>query len=124
MANLVALQDIASANGGNRAFGLPGYAASVDYVWGRISEVAGTKAWKQDFPAWFGQVETISLSVAGEPIFVYGLMYSPSTNEEGITAPIVAGPEGAAACDVASYDGLDVTDKIVLVQRFRCPTGT
>ena len=32
LAHLRALQDIASANGGNRAAGTPGYDASVDYV--------------------------------------------------------------------------------------------
>ncbi|GAB1321093.1 Peptide hydrolase [Madurella fahalii] len=123
MANLRALNDIAYANGGNRAFGLPGYAASVDYVWNRISRVPGTKAWKQDFPALFGFVESIDLKVGGEDIYVYGLTYSPSTSPEGITAEIVAGPEGAAGCDDSSYDDLDVAGKIVLVQRFRCPTG-
>ncbi|KAK4164048.1 putative aminopeptidase precursor [Cladorrhinum sp. PSN259] len=123
MANLQNLNDIAFANGGNRAFGLPGYAASVDYVWNKVSKVKGVKAVKQDFPALFNFVEAISLSVGGEDIYVYGLTYSPSTDADGITAEIVAGPEGAAGCDVASYAGLDVKDKIVLVQRFRCPTG-
>ena len=32
MAHLTKLQEIADANGGNRALGSPGYAASVDYV--------------------------------------------------------------------------------------------
>ncbi|KAM5381897.1 hypothetical protein ACJZ2D_002887 [Fusarium nematophilum] len=123
MGNLEALNDIAFDNGGNRAFGLPGYAASVDYIWGRISKVKGAKVWKQNFPALFAFVNSIELKVDGEPIYVHGLTYSPSTSEEGITAEIVLGPEGAAGCDVASYDGLDVEGKIVLVQRFRCPTG-
>lgn len=123
MANLRALDDIANANGGNRAFGLPGYAASVDYIWDRISGVPGTRAWKQEFDALFTIVESIELKVGGQDIYVYGLTYSPSTSPEGITAEIVAGPEGAAGCDDSSYDDLDVAGKIVLVQRFRCPTG-
>ncbi|KAK3374784.1 hypothetical protein B0H63DRAFT_562791 [Podospora didyma] len=122
-ANLVALNDIAFANGGNRAFGLPGYAASVDYVWNRISKIPGTKAWKQNFPALFNYVEAIDLKVAGEDIYVFGLTYSPSTSAEGITAQIVAGPEGAIGCEDAGYAGLDVKGKIVLVQRGTCPTG-
>jgi hypothetical protein len=121
--NLQALNDIAFANGGNRAFGLPGYAASVDYVWKKISKVPGTRAWKQDFDALFNQVLSISLKVDGEDIYVYGLSYSPSTPPEGITAEIVAGPEGAAGCNDEAYADLDVAGKIVLVQRFRCPTG-
>lgn len=123
MSNLQDLNKIAFANGGNRAFGLPGYAASVDYVWKRVSRVPGAKAWKQDFPALFNFVQSISLTVEGENVYVYGLTYSPSTSAEGITAEIVAGPDGAAGCDDASYAGLDVKGKIVLVQRFRCPTG-
>ncbi|KAK3314366.1 aminopeptidase Y [Apodospora peruviana] len=123
MSNLVALNDIASAHGGNRAFGLPGYAASVNYVWDRISTIPGTKSWKQDFSALFNIVESISLKINDEDIYVFGLSYSPSTSREGIVAEIVAGPEGAAGCEDKSYDGLDVKDKIVLVQRFRCPTG-
>ncbi|KAI8304511.1 putative leucine aminopeptidase 2 [Colletotrichum sp. SAR11_240] len=123
MANLEALNEIAFANGGNRAFGLPGYAASVDYVWDRISSIPATRAWKQDFPATFGQVVSIDFSIDDESIYVFGLTYSPSTSEEGITAELVLGPDGAAGCDAANYDGLDVAGKIVLVQRFRCPTG-
>lgn len=123
MANLHALNDIAETNGGNRAFGLPGYAASVDYVWDRISRVPGTRAWKQEFEGLFNFVRSIELKVGGETIYVFGLTYSPSTSPEGITAEIVAGPEGAAGCEDSSYDSLDVTGKIVLVQRFRCPTG-
>ncbi|KAK2031948.1 peptidase family M28 [Colletotrichum zoysiae] len=123
MANLKALNEIAFANGGNRAFGLPGYAASVDYVWNRVSNIPGTKAWKQDFPATFGQVTSISFNIDGESIYVFGLTYSPSTSEEGITAELVLGPEGAAGCDAVNYEGLNVQGKIVLVQRYRCPTG-
>ncbi|KAH9907516.1 peptidase family M28 [Xylariomycetidae sp. FL2044] len=124
MANLEALQEIASANGGNRAFGLPGYAASVDYVWSRVANATGTRAWKQDFTALFAQVESIELRINDEaPTYVFGLTYSPSTGAEGVTADLVLGPEAEAGCDVASYDGLDVAGKIVLVQRFACPTG-
>ncbi|KAK1997652.1 peptidase family M28 [Colletotrichum falcatum] len=123
MGNLKALNEIAFANGGNRAFGLPGYAASVNYVWDRVSNISGTKAWKQDFPATFGQVISIDFKVDGESIYVFGITYSPSTSEEGITTDVVLGPEGAAGCDAANYEGLNVQGKIVLVQRFRCPTG-
>ena len=46
MSHLVALDNIATANNGNRAFGLPGYTASVDYIWERVSNIPGTRAWK------------------------------------------------------------------------------
>ncbi|KAF5976318.1 aminopeptidase Y precursor vacuolar [Fusarium coicis] len=123
MSNLETFNDIAFANGGNRAFGLPGYDASVDYIFKRISKVKTAKVWKQNFPALFAFVDSIELKVDDTPVYVYGLTYSPSTSEEGITAEIALGPEGAAGCDASSYDDLDVKGKIVLVQRFRCPTG-
>ncbi|KAH8157245.1 hypothetical protein CIB48_g11004 [Xylaria polymorpha] len=99
---------IASANGGNRAFGLPGYAASVDYVWEKVSKIKGAKAWKQDFPSLFNYVESIELKFNNESIYVYGLTYSPSTPDEGITADLVLGPEGTSGCDATNYAGLDV----------------
>ncbi|CRK49031.1 hypothetical protein BN1723_016985 [Verticillium longisporum] len=55
--------------------------------------------------------------------YIYGISYSPSTPKEGITSEIVLGPAGAAGCDAKNYEGLDVKGKIVLTQRFRCPTG-
>ncbi|KAI0437076.1 peptidase family M28 [Xylaria telfairii] len=121
--HLVALDKIASANGGNRAFGLPGYAASVDYVWEKVSKIKGAKAWKQDFPSLFNYVESIELKFNDESTYVYGLTYSPSTPDEGITADLVLGPEGTLGCDATNYAGLDVEGKVVLVDRFQCPVG-
>ncbi|KAK8875234.1 peptidase family M28 [Apiospora arundinis] len=123
MSHLEELNKIALAHGGNRAFGLPGYDASVDYVYGLVSQYPGAKAWKQDLPGLYNSVESIEFKVGDNSMYVYGLTYSPSTSKEGLTAQLVLGPEGAAACDAANYAGLDVKDKIVLVQRFRCPTG-
>ncbi|KAL8297750.1 hypothetical protein RB600_002665 [Gaeumannomyces tritici] len=123
MKNLQVLNDIAYANGGNRAFGLPGNQATIDYIFDRVSNVPGTKAWKQELGALFNYVASIKLTIAGADTYVYGLTYSPSTSEEGITADLVLGPEGAAGCDAANYSGLDVAGKIVLIDRFRCPTS-
>lgn len=124
MKNLQVLNDLAYANGGNRAFGLPGNVATVDYIFDRVSGVPGTRAWKQEFGAQFAQVQSLSIKFNGENVGpAYGLTYSPSTSAEGIEAEIVVGPEGAAGCDPANYAGLDVSGKIVLVDRFRCPTG-
>ncbi|TLD15259.1 hypothetical protein PspLS_10695 [Pyricularia sp. CBS 133598] len=124
MKNLQVLNDLAYANGGNRAFGLPGNVATVDYIFDRVSGVPGTRAWKQEFGAQFAQVQSLSIKFNGANVGpAYGLTYSPSTSVEGIEAEIVVGPEGAAGCDPANYAGLDVSGKIVLVDRFRCPTG-
>jgi Zn-dependent M28 family amino/carboxypeptidase len=124
MKNLERLQEIATANGGNRAFGLPGYAASVDYVVSKVSNSTSYKSWTQDFPALYNDVVSITFRVDDTEYYVFGPTYSPSTTAEGVTAPLVLGPSGEAACSVDGYEGLDVTDKIVLVQRGTCPDAT
>ncbi|KAE8829728.1 hypothetical protein HRS9139_06352 [Pyrenophora teres f. teres] len=123
MGNLEAFDDIAKANGGNRAFGLPGYAASVDYM---LAKTQNThfKTWTQDFPALFNQISSISFSVSNTSYRVIGLSYSPSTTPEGLTLPLVLGASGPEGCTNEAYDKLDVAGKIVLVQRGSCPDGT
>ncbi|KAH7126641.1 aminopeptidase-like protein Y [Dendryphion nanum] len=124
MDNLVKLDEIAKANGGNRAFGLPGYAASVDYILSRTQKSSNFITYTQDFPALFSRVDSISFSATNKTYYVIGLTYSPSTSKEGITAPIVPGVFGAEGCTNAAYQNIDVKGKIVLVQRGSCPDGT
>jgi hypothetical protein len=118
------LDSIAHANGGNRAFGRPGYDASRDYILSRINASSNFRSWTQDFPALFAEVKSITFRVGETEYYVFGPTYSPSTSAEGVTAPLVLGPEGEAACNATGYAGLDVTDKMVLVQRGRCPDNT
>jgi hypothetical protein len=124
MKNLERLDEIATANGGNRAFGLPGYDASVDYVMSKISDSKTYDSWTQDFPALYNDVVSITFRVDDTDYYVFGPTYSPSTSEEGVTAPLVLGPSGEAACTADGYAGLNVTDKMVLVQRGLCPDGS
>lgn len=120
-ADLVAFDEIATANGGNRAFGYPGYGASVDFVWSKISQLDGIKVWKQDFPAVFSRDSGANLTVNGVRFEAFPVYTSPYTPTGGLTADVVVGPEGSAGCDIASYSNLDVTDKIVLVEAGDCP---
>ncbi|EPS36124.1 hypothetical protein H072_10433 [Dactylellina haptotyla CBS 200.50] len=117
------LDRLASENGGNRAFGLPGYTASVNYVKSRLAKSKKYKSWTQDFPALFSRVESIDFTVTGKSYYIYGLTYSPSTSAEGIDALLVKGPSGTDACNANAYQNLDVKGKIVLVERGTCPTG-
>ncbi|KAH6918090.1 hypothetical protein BKA70DRAFT_8104 [Coprinopsis sp. MPI-PUGE-AT-0042] len=125
MGNLAEFQKIATANGGNRAFGLPGFRASADYVLAEVKKLKRTiDVREQEFTALFAQTEEIQFNEVGkDPLYVFGLTYSPSTSDEGITAPLALGPAGLPGCDASGYTE-DVTDKIVLVQRFRCPDST
>lgn len=124
MKNLNRLNQIARNNGGNRAFGYPGFAASRDYVFERVNRFSHKiDSWIQDFPALFNNVDSISFKVGETDYYVFGLTYSPSTTPEGVTAQLVLGPGGPEGCTVDGYAGYDVKGKIVLVQRGTCPTG-
>lgn len=120
MTNLEKLSDIANDNGGNRAFGHPGYDASVDFIYDELSKLEGFSVWKQDLSAFFANTTALGLTVNGESIPAVDLLYSPSTPEEGVTRELVLAPEGKAACSVDNYAGIDAKDKIVLVQRGSC----
>lgn len=124
MGNLEAFDSIAKKNGGNRAFGLPGYAASVKYILQKTEKSKYYKTWVQDFPALFNRVDSIKFSVGNTSYHVVGLSYSPSTTPEGLTLPLILGASGPEGCTNESYNNLDVKDKIVLVQRGTCPDGT
>jgi hypothetical protein len=126
MKNLNRLATIAAKNGGNRAFGLPGYRASVEFVVERLQKFKRTvNVEEQEFEALFAMVDDIKLNEVGEEdVYVFGLTYSPSTLAEGITGELALGPDGLDGCSASGYEGKDVKDRIVLVQRFRCPDGT
>uniref|UniRef100_A0A8H7NNG4 Peptide hydrolase n=1 Tax=Bionectria ochroleuca TaxID=29856 RepID=A0A8H7NNG4_BIOOC len=124
MANLEKLNEIAYANGGNRAFGRPGYEASVDFIYGEVSKLKGFNSWIQDFPALFTNTTAQSVTVDGETYRTVALTYTPSTPEEGFTRQLVHAPEGTDACFVEKYEGIDAKDKIVLVERGLCDDGT
>jgi Zn-dependent M28 family amino/carboxypeptidase len=124
MGNLRKLDYIAKANGGNRAFGWPGYKASVDYILSRTANSSNFNTWTQDFSALYQHVDSISFKADNQSITVIGLTYSPSTSAEGITAPLALGASGSEGCTNESYANLDVKGKIVLVQRGSCPDGT
>jgi len=124
MENLRQLDKIAKANGNNRAFGLSGYAASVNYVLSRTANSPNFVTWVQDFPALFQQVQSIKFSASNTSYHVIGFTYSPSTTKEGITAPLVLGATGDAGCTNEGYANLDVKGKIVIVQRGLCPDQT
>ncbi|CZT43178.1 related to aminopeptidase Y precursor, vacuolar [Rhynchosporium secalis] len=124
MKNLANLQKIASRNNNNRAFGYSGFAESVEFITDRLSKLSKTSSFYiQDFPALWTNVTSISLKIDGVDTYVFGLQYSPSTSSEGVTLPLVLGPNGTAACTADGYAGLNVTGKAVLVERGTCVGG-
>lgn len=94
--NLWHLNQIANKNNGTRAFGLPGYKASSDYVLERVKYRFGDQfdSWVQYFNHTFEQTREISVTGPdGEAVEVITLLYNNATPlPEGITAPLIDTP--------------------------------
>ncbi|QGK68297.1 M28 family peptidase [Allosaccharopolyspora coralli] len=118
--HLIALQRIADQNGGNRATGLPGYDASVEYVAGKLRNAGFDVTTPTfDYTAWY--LDAFALHVDGAPVEGDALEYSTSTPEGGLTAPLaVVPPDSTPGCEASDYDGLDVTGQVALIQRGEC----
>lgn len=124
--NLWNFNKIARDNGGNRAFGLPGYEASGDYILERVQKRFATTidAHKQYFNHTFAQIRDISVTGPdGESVEVIALTYNPATPAEGITAPLIDIPvddERGSACFEDQWEGIDATGKLALIKRGEC----
>ncbi|CAE6415355.1 unnamed protein product [Rhizoctonia solani] len=119
------LQSFADKSNGTRVFGSKGYNASVDYV-ATIAKLAGYDVQRQTFPYEYSEVLTQKF-VAGAPINISAMTYSPSTPLGGVTAPLVLIPDPdappSAGCTPADFAGVDVKGKIALIQRGACNFG-
>lgn len=139
--HLQALQKIAEANGGTRASGTPGYAASRDYVIGQLKK-AGYKPTVQEFQfpffsenstAAFEQLTPDAVTYAPTPPdgssvgdFVT-MEYSGSGEATGVVQPVdVVIPPGAepnsstSGCEASDFAGFPA-GAVALVQRGTCP---
>lgn len=92
---LTDLDGIAQRNDGNRAFGLPGYKASVDYIREQVED--GLKdsfdTWIQPFNHTFEQTRNIRVTgPTGGTVYALSVMYNPPTPEEGIRALMIDTP--------------------------------
>lgn len=128
------LNDIGDANGGNRAFGLPGFKASVDYVLERIgatgagaltNETSALKTWVQPFNHTFEQTREISVTGPdGEDVYVLTLLYNAATPvPDGVTGALVDTPVDdvrGSGCFADQWEGVDAAGKIALVKRGVC----
>ena len=90
------MNHIANKNGGNRAFGLPGYKASSDYVLERVQKRFGKEfdTYLQYFNHTFEQTRKISVTgPSGEDVLVRTLLYNTATPlPGGITATLIDTP--------------------------------
>jgi aminopeptidase Y len=124
--NLWNLNKIARDNGGNRAFGLPGYEASGDYILERVQKrfASTIDAHKQFFNHTFVQIRDISVTGPdGKEVESIALNYNPATPAEGITAPLIDTPVDDARgsmCFEDQWTGIDATGKLALIKRGSC----
>jgi Zn-dependent M28 family amino/carboxypeptidase len=129
-AHMVALDNIATANGGERASGTPGYQASVDYVVGLLGP-AGYQITVQpfDFP-FFDEPSPSELErVSPDPkVFVNGtdfatMTYSGAGNATGTLQAIdvLMPPTGGSTsgCEVSDFAGF-APGNVALIQRGTC----
>jgi Zn-dependent M28 family amino/carboxypeptidase len=119
-ADLAALQRIADANGGTRAAGTAGYAASVRYVRDQLTR-AGYRADVPTFP-FTSYTEFVErgrqIAPRRRSFRVEALDYSPSTPQRGLRGRIVAADDGCEATDFIGVRG-----RIALARRGACFTA-
>lgn len=130
--HLEALQAISDANDGTRASGTPGYAASRDYVVGKL-RAAGYAPTVQafDFP-FYRQLapSTFAQTAPTQRGFVEGTDYALMTysGSGDVTAPVQAvdlnlGGASTSGCEVSDFTGF-TAGNVALVRRGACSFGT
>ena len=123
MAHLRALQDIANANGGNRALGTSGYDASVEYVAKALRD-KGFDVQTPEFEVRLPWADAPTLTVAGAGTTAKPLEYTVGAPGQGVSGPLVAArAEDTPGCTAQDYDGLPTQGAVVLVDRGSCPFG-
>ncbi|KWX65936.1 M28 family metallopeptidase [Mycobacterium sp. NAZ190054] len=117
--HLVELQEIADANGGNRADGTPGFQASVDYV-AQLLRDNGFDVQTPEFERLTGsQGGTPALTVAGRHFRVDQASMMITTAPGGLKAPTLR-PRRPAGCTAADYGDVSVAGAIAVVDDSGC----
>ncbi|MEV4223036.1 M28 family metallopeptidase [Nonomuraea sp. NPDC049725] len=128
--HLKTFQALATANGGNRAAGTPGYDASRDYVAGKLRQ-AGYKVslqpinfvegWTENSPPLLGSYTpnedfyTFQPSPAGDVTAV--------VQGVDLTLPPSPAPSSTSGCEASDFAGFQAGN-IALIQRGTCPFAT
>ncbi|RJQ77427.1 M28 family peptidase [Pseudonocardiaceae bacterium YIM PH 21723] len=119
--HLRALQRIADTHGGTRDTATPGYAASVEYVAGKLRD-AGFLVDTPEFPYDEGVTEAAGLTVGSSKPAVAPALYTVNTPAGGLTAPLAVAPtdDASPGCEASDYANTPVKGSIVLVRRGSC----
>ncbi|KAH7173595.1 uncharacterized protein B0J16DRAFT_389479 [Fusarium flagelliforme] len=119
------LNQIALDNNNNRAFGLPGYKASLEFVQERLRHGNHFDISVQPFTHLFSQTRKAALTgPEGENVDVVSLQYNHATPlPGGVTAPLVLVPiddERGSGCFQEQWADVDVKGKVALIKRGKC----
>ncbi|MFK0045829.1 M28 family metallopeptidase [Streptomyces sp. NPDC090741] len=124
--HLARFQQIADANGGNRAAGTPGHAASAAYVHDTLKK-AGYDVSYQDFDIYEAHTKTekttVLAGVDGAPreLATAAFTFTKSTPAGGLVAPLaLARVDETPGCTADDYASGTFTGKIALVKRGSC----
>jgi Zn-dependent M28 family amino/carboxypeptidase len=121
-----AFQAIADANGGNRAAGLPGYTASVDYVVDKL-EAAGWDVTLDEFPYTFVPPPTLQQLTPVSATYPTGAFTGSGTgtvtaNVVPVDINLVPPRASTSGCEAADFAGFPA-GSIALIQRGTCDFG-
>ncbi|KAK7983373.1 glycosyltransferase family 32 [Apiospora arundinis] len=119
------LQDIADANGGNRAFGGGGHNATVDWLYDTLSATGYFDVVKQPFVELFSAGSAKLGGSGGETQYKPQILtYTPGTPDgKALSRPVVA--VANLGCDAADYPKAEaIKDNIALVKRGTCDFST
>jgi Zn-dependent M28 family amino/carboxypeptidase len=131
LAHQRALQRVANRNGGTRASGTPGYAASVAYVKGRL-EAAGYQVSEQQFTFPFFQdladPELAQVSPTAKDYETATFQFSGSGDITGVLVPtndiqVPPGPtpsSSTSGCEAADFPPAPAGPAVALIQRGTC----
>lgn len=118
-AHLEKLADIATANGGNRADGTPGFDASVDYVAGVLRD--------KGFDVQTPEFDRLATSSPGRPTLVVSGRSFPVTQASPLvtTAPgglsaVTLRPQRPSGCIAGDYGSVDVRGALAIVDDKGC----
>lgn len=124
--HLAKFQQIADANGGNRAAGTPGHAASAAYVHDTLKK-AGYEVSYQDFDIYEAHTKTERTTVlagldgAPRELPTAAFTFTRSTPAGGLVAPLaLARVDETPGCTADDYASGAFTGKIALVKRGSC----
>ncbi|MCX4525890.1 MULTISPECIES: M28 family metallopeptidase [unclassified Streptomyces] len=121
--HLAKFQQIADANGGNRAAGTPGHLASAAYVHDTLKK-AGYQVSYQDFDIYEAHTKTEKTTVLGaqpRELATAAFTFTKSTPAAGLTAPLaLARVDETPGCTADDYPAGAFTGKIALVKRGTC----